>query len=225
MLSGEVTDMHTVMDFVLSPDSTTAVYWVGFSEAGNHPDAIYAVPVAGGPPIDITGSVAEGWELYEIQISADSDWLFYSLINLVQGKRILYRVPLDGSAEPSALSPDVPCQSLKFVLMPTGHGVVYARVKAALSGSELVHVNDAGIARTLVEIAGTFKDGRISPDGLGVLYVKDLHAVSNDQLIAVNIANPTIVKVISGSLGPTADVVDFKISTDSKVVVFKADRK
>ena len=226
LLTPGMTEWVGVLGFILSPDGTTAVYWTGFGEDEDRPEAIYAVPVAGGSAINLTGDIDAGLYLEGepgIAISADSQWLFYVLGDGTE-EHVLYRVPLDGSAEPSAESPtDADCREVKFAPMPSGHGVVYARTKPLLAGSELVYVDPSGVPLTLVTISGVFGEGRISPDGQWVLYIEDLYFSGSDDLFAVSLDGEAPIP-LNDSLVMNGNVVNFQVSDDSQFVVYKADQ-
>jgi hypothetical protein len=223
LLSPGMTEARGVLDFILSPDGTTAVYWVGFGENEDRAEAIYAVPVAGGTAINLTGDIVPGLYLEGIEISADSEWLFYTLGDLAN-EHVLYRVPLDGSSEPSAKSPTAEgCLDLQFRAMPMDHGGVYARTKLGLAGSELVYVDPGGVSHILRTIAGVFGEGTFSPDGNWIVFIEQLYSVAGDDLYALSLDGLTL-KHLNDTLTPGGNVVNFKISDDSSVVIYKADQ-
>ena len=226
LLSPGMTEMRGVLGFRLSPDGTKVVYWVGFGEEEERAEAIYVVPVAGGTPINLTGQIVAGLYLEGepgIAISADSQWLFFTLGDLA-AEHVLYRVPLSGIADPEPISPtDEDCLEVKFAPMPSDHGVVYARTKLGLVGSELVYVNPSGVSLTLTTISGVFGEGGITPDGQWVLYIEDLYGVSGDDLFAVSLDGLT-KNQLNDPLVMGGDVVDFQISTDNSAVVYRADQ-
>ncbi len=223
LLSPGMAPMRSVVDFILSPDGTTAVFWVGFSEDVGRAEAIFAVPVAGGTAIDLTGAIGTGLYLEAIAISADSQWLFYTLGDKAN-EHVLYRVPMNGSSAPETISPtSTGCQEMKFAAMPISHGVVYARTKLGLAGSELVYVNPSGVPLTLRTITGVFREGAISPDGNWVMYIEDIYGMPGDDIYANNLDGITLIQ-LNDPLVMNGDVVNFKISDDSEVVVYKADQ-
>jgi len=223
LLSPGMTTMRGVLGFRLSPDGTKVVYWVGFGEDELRAEAIYVVSIVGGTATDLTGDIESGLYLEGIEISADSEWLFYTLGDHAH-RHVLYRVPLDASAEPSAKSPtDEDCLELKFQAMPSGHGVVYARTKLALGGTELVHVADTGVPTLLVTISGILGQGEVTPNGTRVIYIEDEYSVEGDDLFSVPIAGGAPTK-LNDPLVLGGNVVDFKISDDNGSVIYRADQ-
>ncbi|HEX9755972.1 MAG TPA: protein kinase [Gemmatimonadales bacterium] len=101
--------------------------------------------------------------------SPDGHRLFYT-VGSAGGRRELWSVPIDGSAEPSRLL-DLPGSVMEAVPTPDGKSLVVRRVDPA-KGSELLHVSLVGDATPrLLATSPNPRGPRVSPDGRWVAYV------------------------------------------------------
>lgn len=224
LLSPGMTEERGVLDFIISPDGTKVVFWVGFGEDEDRAEAIYVVPIAAGTPINLTMAITPGMNLEGIEISADNLWLFYVLGNDATNEHVLYRVNLSGAIAPVAVSPTtLDCVDLQFKAMPTDHGVMYARSRTGLTGTDLVYVDPSWVTDVLVTVNGTIVDGAITPDGTRAIFIEDEYSLGEDDLVSVLIADGTRT-VLNEPLVAGGNVVDFKISKDNGEVVYRADQ-
>jgi Tol biopolymer transport system component len=82
-----------IHEVALSPDGQWVVYW-GEEEQGE--DALYSVPVAGGPPLQLNGPLGEGESVLNFSISPDGERVFYTQGLRNQETLPLYAVPITG---------------------------------------------------------------------------------------------------------------------------------
>ena len=220
-LSPPLAEGWAVLDFAISPNSQSVVYWTGLV-ADSRATNLYVVPINGSAAAQLLVTSPATYWLTDMAVSSNSLWVVY-LLNRAEGfpaiQQTLFSAPLAGGS-PVQLS-EAFCGTICtyiFKITPDGTKVIY-RFNPPVGPITLWRVDMAGTsAENLDE---DIRDFDITPDGDYVVYEKSFNGLDND-LYAIPSGGGTAIK-LNGALIAGKSVLDFKISPNSQVVVYRAD--
>jgi dipeptidyl aminopeptidase/acylaminoacyl peptidase len=138
---GDIPDL----DFQVSPDSSRVVY-----RADQDTDGVwelYSVPLAGGSPVKLNGSLVSGGDVWSFQVSPDSSRVVYNADQNTDDVDELYSVPLAGGS-PVKLNGSLVSGGgvWSFQVSPDSSRVVYRAEQDTVGVLELYVSYDDGTA-------------------------------------------------------------------------------
>jgi Tol biopolymer transport system component len=206
----------SVNRYFVAPDGLRVVF---AASAGGH-YSLFSVPVDGSRAPARLHEFAHG--LGDPKISADSRWVVF------EEESLLYAGPIDGSAS-ARLVTSMPARS-DFQLAGDGSRIVY-RSGNGNGRNELFVVSTDGSAppRKLsapLQSRGQITGFALAPDSTRAVYRADQTADETFELYSVPVDGSAPPVRLSGSLIAGGDVqADFRISSDSQRVVYRADAR
>lgn len=217
--------------FSISPDSKTVVY--SADQDVDLRNEIYAVPLAGpaSAGIKLNDTVVDGGSLYSFLISPDSKTVVYNGDQDTYEVEELYSVPISGAAAPTKLNPALVNNGAVggYNIDPSATYVVYEADQVTYNKINLYTVPIGGPAASGVQISpASVGQGvwsfEISADGKRVVYRSYQDVYSTLELYSVPILGPaaSVVK-LNTPLPEDHSVLQYRLSADSKRVVYKAD--
>ncbi len=222
-ISGLLQPAGDVTRYSLTASGSTAVF-VADAEA-DEVRSLYAVPVAGGGRIKLSGDLAVG-EM-KFSISRDGNRVVFEAQD-GGNPGALYSVAIGGGEIVKISGTTIDGGwLLNFAISADSARVVFLLKKTAGNVDELYSVAINGTAPSKVSgpaaMDAVIASFAISPDSARVVYYSDADANGTFDVFSVPISGGTIVKV-SGTLAVGGNAYDFAISPDSDRVVFRADK-
>ena len=169
-------------------------------------------------------------------VSPDGRWAVYTHDAETDGVYDLWSVPLP-SGPPVKLTGALPAPGVsRFAVSPDSSRVVYRADQDAIGVHELYSVPIGGPASARVNLNGSLVAGgdvieespsfAISPDGARVVYRADQQIDGVIELYGVPITGPASSGVkLNGTQVAGGDVANFRISSTSARVVYRADQQ
>ena len=212
----------------ISPNGERVVYWGAYDTAGVA--ELYSVPILGpaGATVKLNTPLVAGGGVGWFDITSDGSRLVYLADQLTLAVREVFSVPIAGpAADGIKLNTTLALGSSvgNFRISPNNERVIYD-VSAADPSYELWSVPIAGPASAGVKIGEPRENWSwvISPNSARVVFKADRDATGGMELYSVPIAGPRDAGVeISKNLGTQGGVEEFRISPDSRYVVYRAD--
>ncbi|MBX7158437.1 MAG: FG-GAP-like repeat-containing protein [Verrucomicrobiae bacterium] len=188
--------------------------------------SLFAVPITGGAPVDLSGNVVGGVLSFKVTSGGDQVVYLARKDNALVAE--LYSVPIGGGASVKlngALTGSG--NVVDFQLSRDGTQVVYRADQTTDEVFELFVVPVGGGAATQVNtplVAGgdVTENYGFSPSGSNVVYVADQDTDDIMELYSVMLGVPGSLK-ISNFLAPMEDVLDFKFFPTTDRVVYRAN--
>jgi Tol biopolymer transport system component len=234
-LNGALVAGGEVWNFEVSPDSSRVIYLADQQTDGVL--ELYSVPLAGpaGAGVKLNGALVAGGDVNYFQISPDSSRVIYQADQQTDEVWELYSLPLAGPAGAGvklngalAAGGDVDDD---FQVSPDSSRVIYLADQQTDEVYELYSVPLAGPASAGVKLNGVLVAGgdvwdfEISPDSSRVVYWADQETDEVVELYSIPLTGPAAARVkLNGMLVANGDVHEFKISSDSSRVVYRADQ-
>lgn len=223
---------HRNSPFIISNDNRYVVFLAnsGYFTRGRE---LYSVPINGGVPVKLNGSLVEDGLVYEdFQISPDSKYVVYRANQNIPNVEEIYSVPITGGTpvrlnRPLAQDFDV---GDYFDISPDSNWVVYKSDTDSQHKDKLYSVSIKG--GTPVKLSGNLplqdiiSFGHdaviISPDSRRVVYKITQGTQYIKDIYSVPIIGGDAVK-LNRDLMPDRYVAKFQISPDSKNVLYIAN--
>lgn len=205
----------------ITPDGAAVVYLAPYGAGWE--SALYAVPVTGGNPIELSGGLSDGQDVERYWVAPDSSHVVYMLRDPTSDIRGLYSVPPSGGT-PAALHP--PLNSGDGIgnveISPDSAYVVFTtRIRPAWR-SEVFSIPIAGgsLVRLSPPLGETWDGGgglrRISPDSTTVVLTSRNPDTQLAELLATPIATRSLTKLAEHPIR----IGHVHLSPDSALVVF-----
>jgi hypothetical protein len=235
-ISGTLVNGGNVLtDFVLSQDGNTAIYRA--NQEISTTIELYATSVNGlASTIKISGDlVANGNIDTGFVLSKDGTKVFFRADKEVDGKYELYAAPVDGSATPNKITPEVVLGGgnvIDFILSEDEKTIIYLSDQEFNDKYELYAI-PTDVSAPSNKISGALiSGGNVSPnfvistDGKTVIYRADQDSDDKFELYSVPTDGSTTAVKISGTLVTNGNVSEplFIISQDGTKVLFHADK-
>ena len=228
-------DANYVEEFKITPDSS----YIIFSQRTDSADReLFSVPVNGGATEPLNGTLPAGGNVYDYEISPNSEYVVYIADEFIFGMKMLYRAPVDGEEERYNLTPwsMVPGGDVtSFQISPDSTWLVYRADQTVDDQFDLYSIplegpwepEDPFVRLTkLMNPDGDVVEFlyRITPNSVGVILLADFVTDYKIELFVVNKIGDFGAR-INADLPPDGDVIDFRISNNSLGVVYRADQE
>lgn len=225
-LSGPMPSGGDVSSYLLSADGTHVLFRAA-ALVGGH--GLYSVSIDGSaPPVLLHPPLGESNGIGSYRFSADGTHALFLADLGVDELFTLWRVPLDASAAPLALT--VPASErdiTEFEVAATGRVVFIGDLRAD-GGFEVFSAPD-DFSAPHVRLSGTIVAGGdasgllVEPDGQHAVYVADARHNDRFELFRVPVAGGAEPVRVSGSLGRFGDVSGARFSRDGTHVLYLAE--
>ena len=218
-------------DFEITSDGSLVIYLA--DQDTDEVLELYSVPVAGGTPTKLNGTLVSGGDVVFYDISADGSKVIFQADQDTDNVRELYSVSSSGGTPIKISGPMVSngdVQNESFEISPDGSLAVYRADQDTNNVFELYSVPINGgtptkLNSTLVS-AGDVTSFIISPDGSRVVYRADQDTDGIAELYSVSISGGTPTK-LNGTMVSGGNVDSdntYKITPDGTKVVYIADQ-
>lgn len=214
----------------ITPDATKVVYITAVGT--NRSRRLFVAPIAGGQPIELSGSIVEDGSVFDFRLSADSRWVaFVGNLENLSGTSI-YSARIEGGDRTKLLNSGLAGSLISdyFEVTPNSEQVVF---RAKLSEPDTIELFSARIDGSDTKaISGQIASGggvepsvRISPDSTRAVYVADALNDGVFELFSSSLSSGLPVK-LSGLLTAGGDVqLGAEICPNGARVVFRADKE
>ncbi len=221
--------------FGISPDGSRVVY-----RADQHINDVFdlfSAPITGpaNATVQLNSPLVAGRSVDGFRISPDGSRVVYTSDEVSAGIFELFSVPITGPASSNVRlhrSVTQPRGVDRFQISPDSTRVVYRSNQRTSDALELFSVPITGPDTASVQLSLDLSKNlevysfRISPDSSRVVYVADWRADEVYELLSVPINGPASAGVgVDPPLPLGGDVHDFRISPDSRRVVYRADQR
>jgi hypothetical protein len=172
--------------FVLTPDSTAAVFQASPNSAG-----VFRAPLEGSaPPVSITGALPAFSSVSEWRLTPDGTTLLYRADVLSDDQEELFSAPLDGSTPPVRLNAPllVGRDVVSMRSTPDSSRVVY--ISANLGGDRSVHSVPTDGSQVALDLTiGSPRRAKLpltlSPDSRRVVFLSEARTFGTTELFSV----------------------------------------
>ena len=202
------------------------VYWA--DQATDNVYELYSVPIAGGTPVKLNGTLVSGGSVQNYQISADSRRVVYWASQDSTSVYELYSVPIAGGTPIKLNGALVSGGSVQdFQISTNSSRVVYYANQDSASVYELYIVPITG--GTPIKLNGALVSGgnvqgfQISADSSRVVYLANQDLKDVSELYSVSIWGGTPVK-LNGTLAAGGNIQNYQISPNNRRVVYWASQ-
>ncbi|MEM6283478.1 MAG: dockerin type I domain-containing protein [Chloroflexota bacterium] len=209
----------------VSPDSTTVIYSADQETDGT--EELYSVPISGGTPVKLNGTLRLLGRVLAFEISPDSKRVVYRATQDNNGPD-LYSVPIGGGAFVKLNGPLINKGATSiFRISADSKRVVYEADRDTDNVVELYSVPIGGGA--FVKLNGPIVSGgglrnfEISADNQTVVYLAEQDTDTILELYSVPIGGGNVVK-LNSPLASGGSVTFYEITPDSNKVVYVAQQ-
>ena len=216
-----------VNGFLVSPDGARVVYVLD--------NDLYSVPVEG-PKSASVKLHDNGVMISSVYISPDNRQVVYPVKESIFTARELYSIPIGGGERVrlnKELVEDGSIDCYYILISPDSKYVVYRADQDTFAVEELYSVPIEGPASVGVKLNDplpvggdvAFKKFTVSPDSSRVVYIADQETDEVDEIYSVPITGSSTANIkLNGPLPSGGDIDSFKISRDSRSVIYRADQ-
>lgn len=223
-LNGPLEGDDGVEEFWITPDSLRVLY---SDPNGLLSLALHSVPIAGGDPIQLNGSLNKASRLRDpVEFSPDSNWVIYRAHPDVILEFELYRSPVAGGASVKLNAPLVSGGDVVAFKFASNETVIYRADQETDQLIELYSVPiEGGVATKLSNSVsgGGVQDFLIVPDGTRILYRADQNGDGILQVLSIALGGGAAVDLEARLTATNFFENEIHVTPDSTRAVYWTD--
>lgn len=221
-----------VISLKISPDSSRVVYIADQETDGVF--ELFSSAVDGSENIKISGNLTPGGNVAGFDITPDSSQVVYLADQIIAGSNELFAVAIDDTFTNTGFQLNntvtAPKRVASFKIAENSGSVVYSADEHTAGLDNLrsvdITVNNATpvLITSMPDALRTITDYQISDDSTRVVYLADELVNDDFELFSVSIGDIAGKQRLNDDLPAGADVANFKVTPNSKKVVYTANQ-